>query len=362
MPSFDAINYSVRLRKNIERKLIAELLQSIGKAFPIADYQYVGMGSLWFSDFVVLHKALGIRKMWSIEKYSPKRAAFNNPLGFIKVLPGEIKDELPKLMAANVNSIVWLDYDHDLRDGIVGDLQQIGMHASCGDIFIITANAHTSQVKPPALGNVSAINSSIDKYLNEVVEASELSQSIPKNTLGPILKEAFNTLSKLHTKNLVSDRNALFQALTNGVIPGIFSNNEFTNEKFPLLVSSALINAIDSACRSAGKNLKFKPVFNFFYKDGAPMVTVGGVVVDQVHEEKLDALNLAEQFFFALGADQISIDVPHLTPQEKLKLDGLLTEENVNPVPNDLNFEIDEDAVINYCRFYKQYPLFSEIF
>lgn len=362
MPSFDAINYSVRLRKNIERKLIAELLQSIGKAFPISDYQYVGMGSLWFSDFIVLHKALGIRKMWSIEKYSPKRAAFNNPFGFIKVLPGDIKDELPKLMTANINSIVWLDYDHDLRDGIVGDLQQIGMHASCGDIFIITANAHTSQVRPPALGNVLAINNSIDKYLNEVVEASEISQSVPKSTLGPILKEAFNTLSKLHIQNSVSERNKLFQALTNGVIPGSFSNQEFSDEKFPRLVSSALINAIDSACRSSGKNLKFKPIFNFFYKDGAPMVTVGGIVVDQAHEEKFDTLNLADKFFFALGADQISIDVPHLTPQEKLKLDGLLTEENNNLDVGDLNFEIDKDSVVNYCRFYKQYPVFSEIF
>jgi hypothetical protein len=362
MPSFDAVNYSVRLRKNIERKLIAELLQSMGQTFTFSNYQYVGMGSLWFSDFLVMHKALNIRKMWSIEKFSPKRASFNNPFGFIKVLPGDIKDELPKLMNGESRSIVWLDYDHDLKDGIVGDLLQMGRHASCGDVFIVTANAHPGQIRPPTIGNVGAIQDGVDKYLDEIISASEISQSVPASSLGPILKEAISTLHTLHVQNSVEEKNKILQSLTNGVIPGSFSNQDFSERKFPQIVAKALINALNSACRSSGKKIKFVPIFNFFYQDGAPMVTVGGIVVDQAHEEKLQSLKLSEKFFFATGDSQVSIDVPHLTPQEKLKLDSLLTENNIDPVAGDLNFEIDNDSVINYCRFYKQYPLFSEIF
>lgn len=362
MPSFDAINYAVRLRKNIERKLIAELLISLNKEFAISNYQYIGMGSMWFTDFIVMHKALGIRKMWSIEKYSPKRAEFNNPFGFIKVLPGDVRKELPKLMSDGTNTIAWLDYDHSLGDGIIQDLQEIGIHASRGDFFIITANAHPSQIRPPSLGNIGVINNSIDNYLDDVLNSSEAASKIPKNTLGPLLKEAFSTISTLHTAQLVSEKNKIFHELTNGVVPSTFTNKDFSEEKFPNLVATALINALDSACRESGKNIKFKAIFNFFYKDGAPMVTVGGLVVDQDYEKKLQCLKLSEQFFFATAGNQISIDVPHLTPQEKLKLDGLLNEEEKNPVVADLNFEMDEDSVANYCRFYKQYPLFSEIF
>lgn len=177
-----------------------------------------------------------------------------------------------------------------------------------------------------------------------------------------MLKEAISTLNMLHTKNSVSEKNEIFQSLTNGVIPGSFSNRDFSADNFPKIVARALINALNSSCRNNGKNLKFEPIFNFFYQDGAPMVTIGGIVVDQGHEEKLQTLKLSEKFFFALGDNQISIDVPHLTPQEKLKLDRLLTENNQNPLAGDLDFEIDEDSVVNYCRFYKQYPVFSEIF
>lgn len=362
MPSFDTVNYAVRLRKNIERKLIAELMLSLDKTFAISKYQYIGMGSMWFTDFVVMHKVLGIRTMWSIEKYSPKRAEFNCPFGFINVVDGNVQDEVPKLIKDNVRSIVWLDYDHSLKDGIVGDLQEIGLHASCGDIFMVTANAHQGQVKPPFLGNINFLNSTIDQYLGEGLPVGELGQEIPTDRLVPLLKETLAIIDKHHTQQTVSEKNRIFQELTRGVMPGSFTNKQFSEKHFPELVAHALINALDSACRNSGKSITFEPIFNFFYQDGAPMVTIGGIAVDEDHKNKLLSLKLSEKFFFATGKVQVSIDVPNLTPQEKIKLDSLLTKDEPDPVANNLNWEIDEEAVSNYCRFYKQYPLFSEIF
>lgn len=362
MPSFDSVNYAVRLRKNIERKLIAELLLSLDKTFAISEYQYIGMGSMWFTDFIVMHRMLGIHTMWSIEKFSPKRAELNCPFGFIDVVNGDAKNEVPKLLKDDVRSIVWLDYDHDLRDGIVRDLQEIGLHASCGDVFIVTANAHLGQVKPPSLGNISFLNSTIDQYLGEGLQMGELGQEIPTDRLGPLLKETLTVIAKHHTQQTVSEKNRIFQELTQGVIPGSLTNQQFSDKNFPRLVAQALINALDSACRNSGKSLTFEPIFNFSYQDGAPMVTIGGIAVDENHKNKLRALSLPEKFFFATGKEQISIDVPNLTPQEKIKLDRLLTRDGPDPAASVLSLEIAEEAISNYFRFYKQYPLFSEIF
>ena len=46
--SYEKINYLVRPAKQIERKLIIEALQCLRREFLIEDYEYVGMGSLFY--------------------------------------------------------------------------------------------------------------------------------------------------------------------------------------------------------------------------------------------------------------------------------------------------------------------------
>lgn len=319
------------------------------------------MGSMWFTDFIVMHKELGIDTMWSIENASPKRAAFNCPFGFINVIEGNVQDKVPALLKADIRSVVWLDYDHDL-EGIFRDLKQIGLRASCGDIFMVTANAHPAPIKPPPIGNINQMKNTIDQYLSEGLPMGELGQNMPTENLALLLKETLAIIDTHYKRQTISEKNRKFQELTGGVMPGSFANDDFSPQGFPKLIAAALINALDSACRESGKNISFEPIFNFFYQDGAPMVTIGGMVVDKNHQNKLQGLNLPRKFFFATGKKQISIDVPHLTPQEKIKIDSLVTIKGPKPVASDLSWEIKEDAVSNYCRFYKQYPLFSEIF
>lgn len=362
MPSFDSVNYSIRPRKNIERKLIAELLLSMEQEFNISTYQYIGMGSLWFSDFIAMHKTLGIRAMSSIEKYSPLRAKFNSPFGFINVIEGTAKDEVPRLLKEDLSSIVWLDYDHDLSSGIIDDLLTIGRASSSGDFFIVTANAHHNQIKPPRFGDIGLLTKIIDGYIGSEPPLGEIGMKIPKDTLGPLLKESLNAIHSYHLQQTVDEKNRIFSELTCGIIPGTFSNTQFSEKNFPELVSMALITALDAGCRESGKDITFETIFNFFYKDGAPMVTIGGIAINKDQKAAIKKLSLADKFFFAAGKQQVSIDVPNLTPQEKIKLDSLLTRNGANPTARQMGLEISEEAISDYCRFYKQYPLFSEIF
>ena len=88
--SFDVVNYSLRPNKNIERKLIFESLRMMDNIFDFSSYRYVGMGSLWFVDFILAHKMLHINNMVSIEmpEYE-KRVEFNKPYNCINIEPGD---------------------------------------------------------------------------------------------------------------------------------------------------------------------------------------------------------------------------------------------------------------------------------
>lgn len=360
MASFESVDYSVRMRKNIERKLISELFVTLNPKLKLSSrYQYIGMGSLWFSDFICFHKVLGLKKMWSIEKFSPKRAEFNSPFGFLRIKGGAIGDEAPSLMKPRVRSILWLDYDHDLRDGIVDDVQKITQFAHAGDILMVTVNARSGQVKPASIGDIGYLNKLVDRYSEEDAFA-EIDVDLPTEKLIPTIKSILEIIQNKQQTETVKEKAKRFNTLTKNVVAKEFKNEDFSEEKFPSLVAEALFNAIDSTSKSLGKSLRFHPLFNFFYKDGAPMVTIGGIVVNDKIQKVVDRLRLAEKHFFIQGSKQVSIDVPNLTSREKQKIDSLINMET-DPEVKDLIFEFEAEALANYCTFYRQYPLFSEM-
>ena len=55
MRSFDAVNYSLRPSKTIQRQLVFEGVRMLQVALdPVK--AYIGFGSIWFTDFVMAHK------------------------------------------------------------------------------------------------------------------------------------------------------------------------------------------------------------------------------------------------------------------------------------------------------------------
>ncbi|HGB1823876.1 TPA: O-methyltransferase, partial [Salmonella enterica subsp. enterica serovar Bahrenfeld] len=61
------IDYRIRPAKNIERKMIRDVLLRLSPFGIFSDYQYIGFGSKYFTDFIIMHKYLGIDDMISIE-------------------------------------------------------------------------------------------------------------------------------------------------------------------------------------------------------------------------------------------------------------------------------------------------------
>ena len=65
--SFRKIDYRVRPAKHAERMMMCEAFARLGAFDELPSYQYVGLGSVYFVDFLLFHRILGIRDMVNIE-------------------------------------------------------------------------------------------------------------------------------------------------------------------------------------------------------------------------------------------------------------------------------------------------------
>ena len=63
----DKINYSVRPKKNIERKIFCEAIRAMSYFGRLDEYRYIGFGSYFFQDFMLFHKEFSINDCISLE-------------------------------------------------------------------------------------------------------------------------------------------------------------------------------------------------------------------------------------------------------------------------------------------------------
>jgi|SRR5438128_8005847 len=92
------IDYSIRPAKSVERKMLAEALSRLSKLERPDNYRYVGFGAIYFRDFSLFHKMLGIHDMKSIEHNRSEETRFwsNRPFRCVEMLFGPSRVELPK--------------------------------------------------------------------------------------------------------------------------------------------------------------------------------------------------------------------------------------------------------------------------
>lgn len=63
----DKINYSLRIQKNIERKLFGDIIRSMSFFGAVEEYRYIGFGSCYFKDFSMFYEDFVITEGISIE-------------------------------------------------------------------------------------------------------------------------------------------------------------------------------------------------------------------------------------------------------------------------------------------------------
>lgn len=326
MRSGNVINYSIRIAKNIERKMIKDALVRLFSFCSTKNYHYIGFGSKYFTDFLLFHKYLHIEKMTSIEvdEENKQKYIFNKPLNCIDLKFGLASEVIPTM---NFSSplIAWLDYDGLLETSYLNDLSEIVSKAIDGSVAIISYNSKPLKAK------------FIDGY-----------------ELGCNERELIENYIKGKIDNKYIDLDENFKG---------FGQWDKYSAFLRTVVINTLKNAIDIKNRGVEPSEKFvfKQIFNFNYKDGAEMSTLGFVLHKVSSEASFENCQFQDFDFYRDCSDSYVIDVPMLTSKEVKALVEQMPFKGSDfkkiNLPSNVFLLKDID---NFSRIYKYNPIFND--
>ncbi|MBI2058411.1 MAG: hypothetical protein HYT87_01435 [Nitrospirae bacterium] len=326
--SFRIINYALRPGKAIERRMLCAAFERLHPFQRIQEYRYVGFGSIYFSDFQLLHRELGITNMLSIEKETSSRACFrfNRPYRCIQLKFANSGEVLPTIDWRR-RTIAWLDYENRLDTGILGDIATVCLRAASGSSLVVTVNAH------PDAEPAKEDRETYEKETGKTFDLDEYRLRIAKELLGGQLP-AGTSGTDLRGQGLAS----VFRKVIDNVISEQIS---LRNSMLPL-----------------NEKVQYRQLFHFRYKDGAQMVTVGGIFFRAEEEQKFLECNFDTLPFIRASSDPCHIKAPCLTPKEIRHLNSQLPKISSGKlrVPG-----VPESDVKRYAEVYRYFPSFSEV-
>lgn len=279
----------------------------------LEDYQYIGLGSVFFADFRMFHRNLGISRMFSIEKHSENadRFEWNKPYSGISMMFGTTEHRLSDIDFSQP-SIIWLDYDGPLNRSVIGDLRTVSHSASHGSVLVVTVNAHP---RHPSAEGADMLEQVRDEVGND---------RVPVQT----------TLTSLRGWGLSN-----------------FYRQVGDNE-----IRDALSTA--NGVRDNHQRLSFEQLFNFRYEDGAKMGTFGGVFFENNRRAEFDACAFERLEYVRRASEFFKIEAPKLTTREMAYLEREL------PVPRDADLDfaqMPERDARSYMQLYRYLPTFAPV-
>ena len=324
--SYQRINYSLRPAKAIERKMLCHAFRRLSHLNKIESYRYIGFGSTYFSDFSLIHKSLGIVDLISIEKDSQNAARFefNRPFNCISLLFGHSNQVLPTL-AWDVPTILWLDYDGQLDSTVLEDIATFCKFAIPNSMLVVTVNANQdtldySQLKQP-YDSLQAIHSyRVEKFIERVGK-----EKVPADLT-------------LTGRDLNQPKKA-----------GICH----------LIMTDEIIQSLDRRNKkdSLGHKIRYQQLFNFHYKNGAKMLTLGGLIYDEALSDEVSKCAFEDLDFVRTGEDPYVLEVPNLTFREIHYLSAQLPFDG-NEIPNLPG--IPKADIEKFARIYRYFPTFAQ--
>lgn len=312
MASFDSVNYSVRPSKTVQRRLVFEGLRSIAETIDLESAVYVGLGSIWYTDFVQAHKILNIDDMVSIEanQIGYRRAVFNRAYRTITVLEGRAKERLPDVVEiegyASRPWVVWLDYDSALDEEVVGDMQWTIENLPPNSIVLFTFSATQNAYGRP-----------------------------------------------VHRPDRI-------QTLLGDIVPDGLSQEDCAKDLLPLTLSTLTVDYLKAETADAARPGGFIEAFKVPYVDSTAMVTVGGILPSKGAVAAIKALvsNGAWR-----GIVEEVIEAPPMTLKEMSTLQAELPaiEQLTRERIQELGFDLQERQLRSFQKYYKYLPSFAEI-
>lgn len=306
--TFAVVDYRLRPAKHAERTMLIDLFRRL-RFGAIEGYQYVGFGSVAFVDFKMVHRALGITHLISIEDVSEPsdKARFrkNKPLRNIKLKFGNSTAVLPTIDFTRP-SIVWLDYDGSLSRSMANDMATVVRNVPSGSflgITLTTSFRHGTPAKEQA--EFARLKAEFHEYVDPSIKMLTFQNGkhhaeFARNALGDLLKRS------------LADEN------------------------------SGLSDPLDR--REARQVCYFK------YSDGAPMITIGWMIVAARDLPKFDECRFEDLPFARFGDIAFKVIIPKITPMEIREMErglpNLLTSPHLRWIP-----QIEREAFAGIHRY-----------
>jgi hypothetical protein len=306
--SYLKVPYDVRMAKQIERRMIVDLLLRLRTGFDITNYQYTGMGSIYFVDFILFHRFAGIKRMVSVE-YSDdikKRIEFNRPFNCVKVEYGAIGDYIPKL-DRDLQHILWLDYDDRLTHGMLLDVANAATVLSPGSLLLVTADVER-----------------------------------PKGADAP------------------SEVRDYFAGRVGGFFDRTWTGRDFSPGRLASTNVEMIKRAVEQG-KAGRAEIEFLPLLNFLYKDGHQMLTIGGMLGGKSEKRKISGCDLSDACYVRENFKNAPYEIPNIrvTRKERLLLDSNMPRRRKTWRPRD--FELHDDLLEGYEQVYRYLPSFAEL-
>ena len=316
--SFRKINYGLRPAKNIERKMMSEMLGSLAVFRPLTEYCYIGLGSVYFTDFALFHRQWGLAPMYSIEKDEEglKRAEFNAPFSCIDVLGGKSEAVLGGIDFRRP-SIVWLDYDTELNINALGDIQTVLLRqcrAGFSGVFLaITIDVESKRLNHP-----------------RSVEEEEL-EDWPDDPV-----EQF--------RKLVGDSH----------LPPDLQSNKLQGDEYSETCREVIMAKVTATVTSV-EGWRCAQIMNFHYADGAEMATIGVLMYKVAEEDTYRKAQFDKIPYARQDKDPYRIEAPNLTFREMSALGR-----DINSLACPKTVPVQEEDFQKFKRIYRYFPAFVE--
>ena len=262
----------------------------------------------------MVHKALGIKDLISIEATDKPdeqaRFSHNKPYAGLTIHFGHSSRVLPTLDLAK-RSLVWLDYDGPLSRSMANDLATVGRHAPSGTFVGVTFTASFPTTNPGRENELKRLKEEFSDFLSDDTKATTF----------------------------------------NGAKYG-----EFGRSALGALFEKAMSDA-DAGEQDAGKIRSVRQICFFKYKDGAPMITVGWLVVAAAEMPIFESCDFDALTFVRTGTLPFVIKIPLVTPLEVREMERRLPD---LATATDLDW-IPADERKNFANVYRYLPQFSVV-
>lgn len=303
-------NYRLRPAKGVERRMMCETFGRLSLIAPLQRYQYIGFGAVSFADFLLIHRQLGITDMTSIDDAKPEaqeRFKFNLPFKCVK-LEFERSTKALATMPLKTPTIIWLDYTDSINRSIIEDVEYVCDEMSAGSVVVVSINVHalTTEVPDPKIGQKR-----LDKLRLDVGEE---------------------------------------------LVPADIKVEDLGGWNFAKVSYRILTDRIRQAVVDRLAPLRYEQLFHFWYQDGAKMLTLGGILLDDDTAEQWKKSGVEQFPHCRPGASPFEIVIPDLTVRELRHLDQSLPRVAEDPVAAFL----PQDDVAAYERIYRFFPLMAE--